>query len=42
MDAFDNTKTNRVQDKLFDKIANKIGALKKLLKIVSNDTKKKE
>ena len=41
MDAFDNTKTNKEQDKFFDKIANKFVALKKLLKIVSNDTEEK-
>ena len=43
-DAFNNTKTNKERDELFDKINNKLGALKKLVKIVSDTTteKKKE
>ena len=41
MNAFNNTKTNKDLNKLFHKIANKLGALKMLLKIVSNDTEKK-
>ena len=41
-DAFNNTKTNKERDELFDKINNKLGALKKLVKIVSDTTEKKE
>ena len=41
MNAFNNTKTNEELDKLFDKIANKLAALKKLVKIMSIDNEKK-
>ena len=41
VNTFNNTKTNEELDKLFDKIANKLGVLKKLVKIVSGDTEKK-
>ena len=39
--AFNNTKTDEERDELFDKIVNKLSALNKLLKIVSNETEKK-
>ena len=41
-DAFNNTKTNKERDELFDKINNKLGALKKLVKIVSDTTTEKK
>ena len=41
VNAFNNTKTNEQLDKLFDKIANKLTTLRKLVKIVSNITEKK-
>ena len=40
--AFNNTKTDEEHDELFDKIVNKLSSLKKLLKIVSSETEKKE
>ena len=42
VDAFNNTKTNKELDKFFDRIASKLGTLKQLAKIVSNDSEKKE
>ena len=39
--AFNNTKTDEERDELFDKIVNKLSALKKLVKIVSSETEKK-
>ena len=42
MDAFNNTKTNKELDKFFDRIVSKLGTLKQLAKIVSNDNEKKE
>ena len=41
VDAFNNTKTNKELDKLFDEITNKLSALKKLVSTVSNTTEKK-
>ena len=41
VNAFNSTKINEKLDELFYKIANKLGALKKLVEIVSNDTDKK-
>ena len=41
MVAFGNTKADEESDELFDKINNKFGALKKLVKAVSNTTKRK-
>ena len=42
MAAFNNTKTNEELNNFFDKITNKLGTLKKLVKIVSNITEEKE
>ena len=39
--AFNNTKTDEERDELFDKIVNKLSTLKKLVKIVSSETEKK-
>ena len=41
MAAFNNTKTNEELNIFFDKITNKFGTLKKLVKIVSNITEEK-
>ena len=41
MVAFNNIKTDEELDELFDKIVNKLSTLKKLVKIVSNETEKK-
>ena len=38
--AFNNTKTDQEQDEQFDKIVNKLSALEKLIKMVSNDAEK--
>ena len=41
MVALNNIKTDEELDELFDKIVNKLSTLKKLVKIVSNETEKK-
>ena len=41
VDAFNNTKTDKELNELFDMISNKSGTLKKSIKIVSNITEKK-
>ena len=41
MVAVNNIKTDEELDELFDKIVNKLSTLKKLIKIVSNETEKK-
>ena len=41
VDAFNNTKTNKQQNRLFDKISNELTTLKKLVNIVSNTTEKR-
>ena len=40
--AFNNTKTDEERDELFDKIVNKLNTFKKLVKIVSSESEKKE
>ena len=42
MGAFNNTTTNEELDELFDQITNRLNALKKPVKIVSDTTEKKE
>ena len=41
VDVFNNTKTNKQQNRLFDKINNELTTMKKLVNIVSNTTEKR-